>query len=60
MTKKKLINSQNVDKTLKLYIKKKTIIVSIKIFKFKSSEHRSNTKLIHEQWSLYAKSKCMS
>jgi len=43
MTKKKLINSQNVDKTLKIIYKKKTIIVSIKIFKFKSSEHRSNT-----------------
>jgi len=46
---KNLINSQNVDKTLKLYIKKKkTIIVLIKIiFKFKSNEHRNNTKLIH-------------
>lgn len=44
--KKKLINSQNVDKTLKLYIKKKNIIVWIKMVKFKSSEYRSIT---HEQ-----------
>jgi len=47
--KKKIINSQNFDKTLKFTYKRKPIIVSVKIFKFKSSEHRSNTKLIHEQ-----------
>lgn len=47
---KNLINSQDVDKTLKIIYKKKTIIVLIKIiFEFKSNEHRNNIKLVHEQ-----------